>query len=110
KHLLAEQVKIVDQGTYAVLKDLLDQSVFVLIVAIECCTAHHGTAGNLPYGQGVKTTLFDQGQQRLPQEFLRPPHAQIAGVLRHVASSCHIRDSASRLFLVPNGVTRYTGE
>ena len=67
------------------LKDFLNQIIFILVVAIERSPAHHRSLGDLSYSDGIKVTLFDQSNQRLAQEFLRTPHAQIAGVLRHFA-------------------------
>ena len=49
-----------EQGAHGFLKDLLDQGVFILIIAIERGPAHHRALGQLADGERVKSPLLDQ--------------------------------------------------
>src|SRR5215467_109327 len=78
EHITTEDVAIIVHRDDGLLKELHDQIVFILIVAIEGGSADHRTVCNLPDGDGIETALFDQGNERVPDELLSAPDAQIA--------------------------------
>ncbi len=71
------------QHAHGLLKDLLDQIVLILIVAIERCPAHHRSLGQVADGEGIKPLFFDQSNEGFSQQDFRALHTQIVGFVSH---------------------------